>query len=163
MSKQLCPTSWNIGRQPDCDACAAGGLINFPWRESLANPRIRPVLGVFRPVESLRWGHLFKCTVCDQPWYLNGDGNVMHFVPRDRLSLIREWNEHPLTLSAEHLEKLEAIGRTPPDVCGNGAQFHETPCGVVTKSGERFDLAIVSRQQHAPFEELRKYRLVSEI
>ena len=87
----------------------------------------------------------------------------MNFVPRDRLSIIRDWNEQQIILSPAHLKELERIGRTPPDIYGNGSRFHETPCGVVTKSGERIDLSVISRQNHAPFEEQRQYRLASEI
>ena len=87
----------------------------------------------------------------------------MNFVPRERVGLIQEWNDHPIFIGPEYLAKLEEIGRTPPDLCGNGAQFHETPCGVLTKFGERIDLSIVSVQRHAPFEDWRQYRLASEI
>lgn len=128
----------------------------------MANPKIRRALDTFQPIERLRWGALFKCKACDQPWYLDEDG-IMNFVPRDRLPLIREWNAHQIVLLPKHVRDLERIGRTPPDIYGNGAQFHETPCGVATKSGERIDLAIISLQRHAPFENHLQYRLASDI
>lgn len=160
--KLLCPTTWKLGKQPVCDYCAAGGLLNFRWHESMENPKIRHSLGTFEPVQKLRWGRLFKCKACNQPWYLDEYG-LMNSVLRDRLSLIYEWNAHAIFLLPKHICELEHIGRTPPDSYGNGSQFHETPCGVVTKSGEQIDLAIISRQKHAPFEGYRQYRLASEV
>ncbi|MGH8301730.1 MAG: hypothetical protein ACRET5_09730, partial [Steroidobacteraceae bacterium] len=46
---------------------------------------------------------------------------------------------------------------------GSSRHCQETPCSVTTLDGEQIDLAIVSRQRHAPFEEWRDCRLASEI
>jgi hypothetical protein len=158
-------SSSRLGHDPDCRICGAGSTISFNWEYAKQTKRAdaKRDLTIFIKPQALRWGTLFRCASCDQPWYLDGEARFMNFVPRDRIHLIAEWNEHKLLLKPEHLTKLEMIGRTPPDVFGNGAQFHETPCGVLTKSGERVDLAIVSLQKHAPFEDWRHYRLASEI
>jgi hypothetical protein len=150
---------------PACRACNAGALLSFNWHyaKTTARPDAKRDLSVFVSPQPLRWGTLYRCVSCGQPWFLDGDARFMGIVPRDRVSLIEQWNERPIELPAGHREKLDAIGRTPPDPYGNGAQFHETPCGVVTASGERIDLAIVSVQRHPPFEPLRHYRLASEI
>lgn len=158
-------SSSRLGRDPDCRICGAGSTISFNWEYAKTNnrPDARRDLSVFTSPRQMRWGTLFQCASCAQPWYLDGDARFMNFVPRERIRLIQEWNEHSIVIGSEHRAKLEQIGRTPPDLYGNGAQFHETPCGVVTKSGERLDLTIVSVQRHAPFEEWRQCRLASEI
>jgi len=154
-----------IAQEPQCSACSTGSLVSFNWNlaktSSLADAR--QDLSVFVHPETLRWGTLFQCVRCAQPWYLDGDERFMNCVLRDRVPLIREWNRQSIPLSPEQLAALERIGRTPPDRYGNGAEFHETPCSVVTRSGTRIDRAIVSQQRHAPFEDSRSYRLASEI
>jgi len=87
----------------------------------------------------------------------------MNFVPRDRLPLIQDWNRQPISLRSEHVSEIRRIGRTPPDLYGNGSQYHETPCAVTTDQGERFELAIVSLQRHPPFEDWRTCRLATDI
>lgn len=158
-------SSSRLGRDPDCRICGAGSTISFNWEyaKTTNRPDARRDLSIFVSPQEMRWGTLFQCSSCGQPWYLDGNAQFMNFVPRERIGLIEEWNDHPIFIGSEHLAKLEEIGRTPPDLYGNGAQFYETPCGVVTKSGERIDLAIVSIQRHAPFEDWRQYRLASEI
>lgn len=158
-------SSNRLGRDPDCQICGAGSTISFNWEyaKTTSRPDAKRDLSIFTHPQELRWGTLFRCASCGQPWYLDGEAQFMNFVPRDRLALIHEWNNHQILIKPELLTKLEMIGRTPPDLYGNGAQFHETPCGVLTKSGERIDLAIVSMQRHAPFEDWRQYRRASEI
>ena len=85
----------------------------------------------------LRYGTLYRCVGCNQPWYLCGDPEFMNCVPTHRLELLKRWNEQPVVLMRpDHLSQLEKIRRTPPDVYGNGVQFHETPCAVRTIGGE---------------------------
>lgn len=158
-------SSRRLGRNPVCEICGAGSTISFNWEyaKTTNRPDAKRDLSIFIHPQELRWGTLFRCMSCGQPWYLDGEAQFMNFVPRNRLALICKWNEYQIRISQEHLSKLEVIGRTPPDLYGNGAQFHETPCGVLTKSGERIDLAIVSMQRHPPFEDWRQYRLASEI
>jgi hypothetical protein len=122
-----------------------------------------PDVSVFVLSEQLRSGKLYRCTVCQRPWHLDGDGYMMSCVQEERVPLIQSWNEAEIWLGPEVAKKLDAIGRTPPDVYGNGRQYFRTPCGVLTKAGERIDLAIVSLQHQVPFEPYMRYRLGSEI
>jgi hypothetical protein len=158
-------SSQRLGRGPDCSKCGAGGIISFNWKYASTAPRaeFRKDLTVFVSPEQLRWGTLFRCESCGHPWYLDGEERFMNCVPRDRLALIHQWNQQPIVLSSEQIAKLKKIGRTPADIYGNGAQFHLTPCTVVTKSGQQIDVAIVSQQRHAPFEYWRQCRLATEI
>ncbi|GLQ50904.1 hypothetical protein ACFFJT_06350 [Dyella flava] len=87
----------------------------------------------------------------------------MNHVPPERVDLIRQWNERKIALTEEHLSAINAIGATPPDVYGNGRQYRETPCAITTIHGSSFDLAIVSIQEHASFEEWRHCYLASDI
>ncbi|MBD8897831.1 hypothetical protein [Rhodanobacter sp. DHG33] len=87
----------------------------------------------------------------------------MNYVSPDRLELVSRWNDKPILLNPGQVSILGAIGSTPPDVYGNGSQYVETPCAVTTVHGESFDLAIVSLQKHAPYEEWRHCYLASDI
>jgi hypothetical protein len=158
-------SSSRLGHDPDCRICGAGNTISFNWEyaKTTSKPEAKRDLTVFISPQKMRWGTLFQCASCGQPWYLDSDAQFMNVVLRERIELIQKWNDHAILIGSNNLARLEEIGRTTPDLYGNGAQFHETPCGVMTKSGEKIDLAIVSIQRHAPFEHWRQYRLASEI
>lgn len=158
-------SSKRIGREPDCTFCDAGRTVSFNWEQAktTTRPDARRDLTVFVDAKPLRCGTLYHCKYCGQPWYLYGEPVFMNFVPRQRLPLIQQWNERPILLSREQILKLQKIGRTPPDIYGNGAQFHEIPCAVSTIRGEQIEIAVISFQSHAPFEEWRNYRLATEI
>jgi hypothetical protein len=151
--------------KPDCTVCSAGALLSFNYRYARTTTRAadRRDLSIFVAPEPLRWGTLYQCKACANPWYLDGDAKYMHFVPRERVALIQAWNERPIDLSPAHLAAIEAIGRTPADLYGNGSQYREYPCSVVTTAGERIELAVVCLQRHPPFEPHRTYRLATEI
>lgn len=148
-----------------CPACRAGGLISFSWPD----PPNYDDDKHWRPMESLqadrplRYGTLYRCLACARPWHLNGAGNRMTIVPEGRLELVLAWNAAEIMLPDAVLEALGEIGPTPPDIYGNRRDYVEIPCGVLTRSGERVDVAIVSIQQDAPVDEWRPSRLGSEI
>lgn len=148
-----------------CQVCRAGGLISFSWPDppnydNDKNWRPMETLRLDRP---LRYGALYRCRACARPWHLNRAEDKMSIVPEDGLELVLAWNEAEIMLSHAVLAVLVEIGRTSPDIYGNGREYVETPCGVVTHSGERVDVAIVSIQRDAPVEEWRPCRLASEI
>ena len=87
----------------------------------------------------------------------------MNHVKDEKLNIIGVWSNSEQKLSIEQSEVLRAIGSTPPDLYGNGSKFVQTPCQIKTKDGEIFECAIVSVQEHAPFEDWRNYMLASEI
>jgi hypothetical protein len=120
-------------------------------------------LSVFKLLEKLRWGSLLVCKHCRQLWYLNEDNKFINFTPNDRLALIHEWNREKLILNFDLAEKLKLIGTTTLESFGSNLKYLEAPCGIVTKSGEEFEFAILSLQMHAPFEPKRHYRLSDEI
>jgi hypothetical protein len=154
-----------LGEKATCDACGAGKLLSFNWQyaQDAPKPEHRRDLSVFVHPVPLRFGSLYECGVCGQPWYLYGDPPFMNFVPPARMELIRRWNESEIALAPEHVRKLKAIGPTPPDIYGNRSQYCEVPCAVTTVDGARIELAVVSVQRHAPFERWRTCRLASEI
>jgi hypothetical protein len=153
------------GRKPHCTYCGAGSTISFNWEYAGAYSKGTPRrdLAVFAEVQALRHGTLHRCTACGQVWYRYGRPEFMHVVSKDRISLIQRWNQKPILLTAAQRSQLAEIGATPPDLYGNGSQYQETPCAVTTAEGERFEMAIVSVQAHAPFEDGRPVRLASEI
>jgi hypothetical protein len=162
----LIPVSTSrLGEKATCDSCGAGKLLSFNWRyaQDAPKPEHRRDLSVFVDPMALRFGSLYECKVCGQPWYLYGDPSFMNFVPPARMELIRRWNESEIALAPEHVRKLKAIGPTPPDIYGNRRQYCEVPCAVTTLEGARIEMAVVSVQRHAPFEHWRTYRLASEI
>lgn len=148
-----------------CQSCGAGEIYSFSWEQAQSGPypQMRRDVSVFVRPRQLRHGALYECASCGQRWYLYGQPAIMNIVPRQRLELIERWNAQPITLQQEHLDQLLAIGQTPPYPYGISRQCQETPCSVTTSDGEQIDLAIVSLQRHAPFEESRNYRLGSEI
>jgi hypothetical protein len=158
-------SSRRVGRAPSCTFCDAGRTISFNWQyaRDAARPEAGRDVSMFVKSRELRYGALYECKSCGQPWYLWGEPELMSCVPQEQLRLIDRWNEREIRLPAELSAQLAAIGRTPPDRFGNGSQFHETPCAATLVSGERIDLAVVSLQRHAPFEDWRNSRLATEI
>lgn len=154
-----------VGGSDVCSVCHAGNLISFSWPPEpfSSGATSLPDKGAFVSPEALRRGTLYRCAVCGRPWYLNDAKRMMNHVVDERLSLIRRWNEQPITLRDEMSAELDRIGCTPPDQYGNGHEYREFPCGVVTTVGERIDIAIVSFQRDAPFEHWRNCRLGSDI
>jgi len=150
-----------LNRDSDCRICGADSTTGFSWE--YAKTTNQPDTRQFVSPQKMRWGTLFQCASCGQPWYLDGNAKFANLVARERIGLIQEWSDHPIFIGSENLAKLEEIGRNPPRMIMVGTKSQETPCGVLTKSGERIDLAIVSIQRHAPFEDWRQYRLASEI
>ncbi|MGH8259129.1 MAG: hypothetical protein ACREUG_05515 [Steroidobacteraceae bacterium] len=150
---------------PGCGDCGAGSVYGFNWQMAQTSPfpGQRIDVAAFVAPEPLRHGMLYACRSCGHPWYLHGEPAFMHIVPRARLDLIRRWNERAIVLNPEHAAQLAQIGCTPPDLYGNGRQYRETPCTVVTAAGERIDLAVISIQRHAPFEAERACRLATEV
>ncbi len=164
MSINVISTS-QLGRKPSCNACGTGETVSFNWEyaKSTSEQNSKRDLSVFVKPRQLRYGTIYRCNVCDAAWYLFGIPEIMHAVPIERLKLIEEWNSSPISLPKDCLAILQTIGRTPFDQYGNGSEYNETPCTVTTKIGEEIDLAVVSFQNHAPFEESRNYRLASEV
>lgn len=154
-----------LGNHEGCKACGAGNLISFNWdyARTAPKPENRRDTSMFVNPVPLRFGALYECQVCAQPWYLCGEPAFMNFVQRERVDLIQRWNAQEITVPLQQAAQLKAIGHTPPDVYGNGSQYREFPCAVTTTDGATIDRAIVSLQRHAPFEEGRNARLATDI
>lgn len=146
-----------------CQGCHAGHLVGFNRAQASDRDPAMPVRSGFEVSRPLRSGALYRCKRCDRPWYLSITTGLMSLVPDERMALILAWDRSRILLSPSVTARLGQIGPTPPDQYGNGGEYRETPCGVVTTAGERIDLAVVSLQSHAPFEPWRRCRLGSEI
>lgn len=155
----------HVEPHPGCRSCGAGSLLSFNWEyaRTTSRPEHQRDLSVFVKPVPLRYGTLYKCRSCGQPWYLAGEPAFMNFVPRNRRDLINQWNEREIVIASSHAAQLAAIGRTPPDIYGNRSQYCEIPCTVTTAQGQKIEKAVVSLQRHAPFEEWRDCRLATEI
>lgn len=171
--------SVKINSTERCRLCGYGSMTSFNWPFA-KNPtsdsninifnwpygKIHPsgyTSYVFEFIKKLKTGSLFKCKSCNEHWYLDENESFMNAIPKTRLELIKQWDASTIILNTEQLKILKEIGRTPPDIYGNGKQYHETPCKIITKNCEIFNFAIITQQRHAPFEKYRKYRLASEI
>jgi hypothetical protein len=158
-------SSRKIGKEANCSFCQAGSTISFNWQYALKKsksdlPKNKDLY--INPIE-LKKGTLFQCKSCGSHWYLDSDDQFMNHVKDEKLKIISLWSNSEQKLSIEQSEELRIIGSTPPDLYGNGSKFEQTPCQIKTKDGEIFECAIVSVQEHAPFEDWRTYRLASEI
>lgn len=158
-------SSRQIGKKASCSFCQAGNIISFNWKYALENsksdlPKNKDLY--VNPIK-LKKGSLLQCKSCGSHWYLDSDEQLMNHVKDEKLETIELWGNSDQKLSSDQVEALRSIGPTPPDLYGNGSKVTETPCEVRTKNGEVIECAIVSIQNHAPFEDWRKYRLASEI
>lgn len=145
-----------------CESCQ--NTIGYSTDISL--PFGRPSLGQnpqLKELKPLRYGSIHRCTKCASLWFHDPDRNWMQRTPKDRLDLILAWNEREVRMSRNNIFILKNIGQTHADIYGNGNQYEEFPCRVITNKGEQTNLAIISFQKHPPFEENRTYRLASEI
>lgn len=151
----------------ECDACLFGNVYSFNWNYARSGKGVPdwPAAKIesFVLEQTLKAGHLYRCQNCNNAWYLDPGGFMMNSVQNERLPLIRDWSERRLSLTEELEYALSHIGRTSPDVYGNGAQYEEYPCAVQTTSDEFVSIAVVTKQHHAPFEHYRDYRLGSDI
>lgn len=159
------------GPTPECPVCLAGAFVSFNWSladeapgEGPLDPLFQmPARGSFVLAETLRRGSLYRCKACQRHWHLDAGNTMMSHVLEDRIPLIQAWNRAAILLPASLREKVGTIGATPPDLYGNGQGFIQTPCGVITRDAERIDLAILSIQSAAPFEQFKRCRLGSDI
>ncbi len=154
-----------VGAVPRCEACGAGATLWFNW--SYAQGRDQPedrartsVFSIWRP---LRRGQLYRCSVCQEVWHLDGNAETMTYVEEERLLLVLKWNNEPISIPTAIVADLELIGPTPPDTYGNGRERRVTPCTIETRSGEVFELAMVCVQPDAPVQSYLQFRLGSEI
>lgn len=140
-----------------CPSCRPGGLVGFGWQRAKEKGETSAYV-LKRP---MRYGSLYQCRDCGHPWYLDSDEKLMNFIPADRIALCEEWDAGPIRFDAAHLARLREIGATP---YGSLSVYRDTPCCVVTKKGERFDVAIVSERNHPPYESWpRQFRFATEI
>lgn len=154
-----------LGVDPNCQACGAGATVSFNW--AFAHERGSPEdverITAFILWRSLRRGSLYRCSVCDEVWHLDGAEQTITHVRSTRLPLVLEWDQQPVTLTKEVEVQLEQIGPTPPDVYGNWSDKRVTPCKVIMTDGEEVDPAMVCVQLDAPVQDYMKTRLGSEI
>lgn len=139
--------------------------MSFNWR--YANERRSPEdlsqIALFAYWKELRRGTLYRCRVCDEVWHLDGDAERMTHVQSERLPLVLDWNRKPIVLPPAVSNVIERIGPTPPDVYGNGKERRVTPCEVISRSGERFETAMICVQQDAPVQDHMRFQLGSEV
>lgn len=139
--------------------------MSFNWRT--ANERRSPEdlsqIASFAHWRELRRGMLYRCRACDVVWHLDGDAEWMTHVQSERLPLVLDWNRVPIILAPALCDIIERIGATPPDLYGNGKERRVTPCEIISRTGERFETALICVQRDAPVQDHMRFRLGSEI
>ncbi|MDH5178100.1 MAG: hypothetical protein OEZ39_16465 [Gammaproteobacteria bacterium] len=152
-------------KKPSCRICKAGSSISFNWSYAMEGKSadLPNSKDIYINPEPLKTGVLYQCRHCQSYWYLDADEQYMHHVADSKVALVQAWSQSDLRLSPQQLDILQAIGRTAPDIYGNGTEYNETPCQVKTTDGTLYPLAIISIQQHAPYEAWRNCKLATEI
>jgi len=84
-------SSSRLGASAKCPACGTGALLSFNWELARTSEQPRRDVSAFVHPRQLRYGVLYECVACSQPWYLCGEPQVMNAVAPERLSLIDRW------------------------------------------------------------------------
>ncbi|MGH2361921.1 MAG: hypothetical protein ACRDGM_15455 [bacterium] len=99
-----------------------------------------------KPVEPLKFGHLYQCSKCGQSWFLHEHKHSLNHIRNDYLPLVRHWNQKCLTVGDSVLSTLAGIG---------GVEDHEAyitvPCSVQDMSGQQHEKSIVLVSKQPPF------------
>lgn len=154
-----------LGVEPSCEACSAGAVMSFNWafaHERGASEDVERA-APFTLREVLRRGSLYRCSVCNEVWHLDGQDQTMTHVGPARLLLVLQWDREPIELVESLKARLARIGPTPPDVYGNASDMRVTPCKVIMITGEAVDPAMVCVQLDAPVQGHMHFRLGTEI
>lgn len=150
----------------ECSNCGYGGLIAYSVKRvaSLTSTN-QDRLKQLRFERSLRFGSLFRCSVCDGHWYLDADREMVTVITSYALPLVEAWDACQQRLGVEAEVVLNSIGATIHE--GYSAQGAMFPCRVETYDGVSFDPAMIILINAPPLpyfpEDFRNKRLVSEI
>lgn len=147
--------SFRPGADVQCHACGRGRVNSYRW--------VPPeTLRAFVVTQVLRNGKLYECSSCRKPWYLDRAHGWLNAIEPKQASVLLEWSSQKVVVPAPLREILNEIGGTPPYYYGHVNDDRAYPCGVVTRAGERMDIAIVRVSGDFPFW-CRTARLVKEI
>lgn len=149
-------------RQTACEQCrnaARGGIQGAEEKAKTSGYNYYTLK--FDKYKNLRFGSIYSCKKCKTLWYYHPDYTPLRRIPEDQLETILFWNDGKIELSNANKITLTSIGETPCGIHNYRKNFTQFPSGVLTMEGEKIDLAIVSFQKHAPYEE--NYRLGDEI
>ena len=94
-----------------CRQCLAPRSIRREYFRT-RDPTEEPSAGVARVLEfagALRFGRLFRCTVCGRPWYEDASG-MCTSVQAGWVDSLRRWNARPLPATAAQRRVLASIG-----------------------------------------------------
>ncbi len=152
--------------RPPCRVCDDPPHTAFNWEYARRNRthKLHALFEQLRPVQTLKFGHLYVCQICGLNWVLEEDHYAMTRVPGDRLEILKEWNESQLPIDQEPRRVLEAIGGTAPKYWMGHDRVIAIPCAISTDSGERVDPALVWITKRPPIDGfIRRVRLFRKI
>jgi hypothetical protein len=92
-----------------------------------------------KPVEPLKFGHLYQCAKCAQFWFLHDHKLWVDRIPDDHLPLVRHWNQKCLTVDDSVLSILASIGGVEDFY----KDYIAVPCSVQNMAGQQHEKAIV--------------------
>lgn len=107
------------------------------------------VLGQFaelKPVEPLKFGHLYQCAKCARFWFLHDHKLWVDRIADDHLPLVRHWNQKRLTVGDSVLSILATIGGVEHDY----KVYIAVPCSVHNMSGQQHEKAVVLVSRQPP-------------
>lgn len=99
-----------------------------------------------KPVEPLKFGHLYQCSKCGKSWFLHEHKRWLERIPNDHLLLVRHWNHKRLTVDGSILRILAGIGGVEDFY----ADYIAIPCSVQHTSGQRHEKSIVLVSKQPP-------------
>ncbi len=158
------PRKNNPGGCPSCGG--PEGTLRFNWRMAEEDPtnEFAPYLKTLFEGRPLKSGHLFKCQVCGQKWWLDPPRETLSLVPREKLLLLEQWNSTSLVLSPALFQKAREIGATPAHELSGLDDYGEVPCQVQTLQGETLDKCLLTFRSSPPLEHFTNPpRLFTEI
>lgn len=100
-----------------------------------------------KPVEPLKFGHLYQCSRCGCYWFLHEHKRWLSRIHDDSLVLVHRWNESRLTVEASVLNVLASIG----GVENFNKDHFAVPCAIQNVSGQQHEKAIVLISKQPPF------------
>ena len=131
-------------RCPICDTEQGLKVELFSWKEARlrSNPEGTRRANRIHFKRTLRFGSLYQCSLCAQIWYLDDDEVLMHRIDRESVQDLHDWSDSKLDFTREQISTIKKIKAIAADHYRAKSYLH-LPCCVTTRSGERFEKAIL--------------------
>ena len=141
-------------RCPTCDDEQGFHVMFFNWKtaHNRSTPEDRRRVNRIIFQQKLKFGASYQCAYCEQNWFLDEQGEIMHRVDQETQERLHVWSESKLDFDQEQIDVIRSIRATGADQYGNGRGHLHLPCCVTTRSGERFEKAMLLITKMPPIE-----------